>query len=83
MMTNPVGRLSANNAAFNWMNASNSLMKVPPVVIGNSSYNVAFGKNLETQMLNDSFNYKAYSAMADSQEKLQKANVKRSFSTFA
>lgn len=73
MMTGSVSSLSfANNAAFSWMNSANSLMSFK----GNSNA-------LQLQMLNDSFNYKAYTAMADSQEKLKKENIERSFSVFA
>lgn len=72
MMTNTVSRLSASNAAYNWMSAANSLMSFK----GNS-------KNLELQMLNDSFKYQAYTAIADSQDKVQKENIKRTFSIFA
>lgn len=86
MMTNPIGRLSANNAAYNWMGAANSLTNLCSFS-GSSTCNPASllssEKNLAAQMLNDSFQYQAYSAMADSQEKLQKENIKRSFSTFA
>lgn len=73
MMIKPVSRLSANDAAFGWMNAANAL----------SCCNGGNSKGLELQMLQDSFNYKACSALADTQEKLQKENIKRSFSTFA
>lgn len=85
MMTNPVSRLSASNAAFGWMQAANARLNllsccgtgVPSAALYNAD------KNLTLQMLNDSFQYKAYTATADSQEKLQKENIKRSFSIFA
>lgn len=72
MMTNPIGRLSANNAAFHWMSAANSLCSFK----GNSN-------PLQQQMLMDSFNYKCYSAMAETQDKINKDNIERSFSLFA
>lgn len=72
MMTNRIGGLNAMNAAFNWMGAANSLMSFQ----GNS-------RALELQMLNDSFNYKAYSAMDDMQQRIINNNIKRSFSVFA
>lgn len=72
MMTQTVSRLSANNAAYNWMNAANSLCSFK----GDS-------RNLELQMLNDSFRYRAYNAIADSEDKVRKENIKRTFSIFA
>lgn len=72
MMTQTVSRLSASNAAYNWMSNANALLSFK----GNS-------KNLELQMLNDSFRYRAYSAMADSEDKVRKENIKRTFSIFA
>ena len=72
MMTNPIGGLTANYAAYNWMNAANSLMTFK----GNSTY-------LQQQMLNDSLNYKAGLLMQETQDKLTKDNIKRTFSVFA
>lgn len=72
MMTNRIGGLNAMNAAFNWMGATNSLCSFQ----GNS-------RAIEMQMIQDSFNYKAYSAMDETQQKIAKDNIKRTFSTFA
>lgn len=69
MMVNPIARLSANNAAFNMMNAADSLCSFK----GNS-------KSLELGMLNDSFIYKAALQMEKTQKKLSDANIKRTFS---
>lgn len=85
MMTNRIPGLSASNAAFNWMNAANARLSMLSCCGGKPSFAGLYNadKNLSLQMLNDSFQYQAYTAMADSQEKLEKENIKRSFSTFA
>lgn len=83
MMTNPIGRLSANNAAYNWMNAANARINLLSFGGNNTAALFAADKNLQQQMLMDSFNYKCYSALADMQERIQKENIKRSFSIFA
>lgn len=72
MMTNPIGGLTAYNAAYNWMSAANSLMSFK----GNSTA-------LQLQMLNDGVAYKAGLLMQESQDKITKDNIKRTFSTFA
>ena len=82
MMTNPVGSLSASNAAFNWMNAASARVGLLSFQ-GNSASLLAMDKNFASNMLNDSFQYQAYSAMADSEAKLKKENIKRTFSIFA
>lgn len=82
MMVNTINRLSANNAAFNLMNAANARLNLIGFK-GNSASLLAMDNQLSCDMLNDSFKYQAYSAMADSDEKLQKENIKRSFSIFA
>lgn len=82
MFISPISRLSANNAAFNWMNSANSLMGL--ISFGGSPRSLlAAEQQLTMGMLTDSFKYRAYNAMADSQEKLEKENIKRTFSTFA
>ena len=84
MMTGSVSRLSASNAAYGWMSVANSLMNLS--FRGSSmpyASLLSADKNLTLNMLNDSFRYQAYNAMADSQEKVQKENIKRSFSIFA
>lgn len=72
MMTNPIGSLTANNAAYRWMSAANSLMTFK----GNST-------PLQLQMLNDSLAYRAGLLMQESQDRITKENIKRTFSIFA
>ena len=71
MMVNPIPRLSVNNAAFNMMNASASLMQG-----GNSNA-------LNGEMLNDNLIYKASLLMEDSQKRAKMDNIKRTFDVFA
>lgn len=82
MMTNPIGRLSANNAAYNWMNASNSLIGLCSFR-GNSASLMSAERNLRLNMLNDSLNYRAGLLMDESMKKVQDENIKRTFSMFA
>lgn len=80
MMTQTVSRLSAMNAAYNWMSAADSLRAMtssPYSFKGNNS------KYLELQMCQDAFRYQAYNAIADSEDKVRKENIKRTFSIFA
>lgn len=77
----PAGRLSASTAAFNWMSAANQIAFTG--CCGDPASRLSAEKNLTFGMLNDSFEYQAYSAMADSQDRIAKENIKRSFSTFA
>lgn len=83
-MTNTVSRLSASNAAYNLMSAADARMNLA-FRGGSMSYAslLSADKNLALDMLNDSFQYQAYTALADSQEKIEKENIKRSFSIFA
>lgn len=86
MMTGSVASLQASNAAFNWMNAASARLGLLSCCGGGQPsftglYNA--DKKYELDMLNDSFQYQAYTAMADSQEKIKKENIKRSFSIFA
>ena len=86
MMTGQVSRINAGNAAFGWMQAANARMGLLSCCGGGQPsfqglYNA--DKQLELDMLNDSFQYQAYNAMADSQDKVAKENIKRSFSIFA
>lgn len=86
MMTGSVASLNANNAAFGWMQAANARLGMLSCCGGGQPsfkglYNA--DRNLELDMLNDSFNYQAYTAMAGSMEKIKKENIKRSFSIFA
>ena len=82
MFVGPVGRLSSNNAAFNWMNASNSLMGLCSFG-GNTDRLRRAELGLTLGMLNDSLNYKAGILQEESARKLSKENIKRTFSTFA
>lgn len=82
MFVSPISRLNASNAAFGWMSAADSLMGLMSFG-GSPASLLSAEKSLTTSMLNDSFKYQAYTALADSQEKLEKENIKRSFSTFA
>lgn len=72
MMTNPIGGLSANNAAYNWINNSNSLHSL-----------MTSDKNLSLSMLNDVFVYKTGLLQEESIKKVSDENIKRAFSTFA
>lgn len=72
MMTNRVGTLTANSAAYNRMSAANSLMSFK----GNSTA-------LQLQMLNDSLRYKAGLMMEKTEDTITKENIKRTFSIFA
>ena len=86
MMTDSVSRLQASNAAFGWMQAANARLGMISCCGGGQPSFRGLNnsdRNLELDMLNDSFQYQAYTAMADSQEKIKKDNIKRSFSTFA
>jgi len=84
MMTNRIGGLTAGNAAFNWMNASNSLMNLSfRGNSGSSSSLLSSEKNLTAGMLNDSLMYKASLLQDESMKKVQNDHIKRSFSTFA
>lgn len=84
MMTGSVASLNASNAAFNWMQTANARMGMLSCC-GQPSFKGLHNSdtNLQLDMLNDSFRYQAYNAMADSQEKVKKENNKRSFSMFA
>jgi len=82
MMTNRIGGLTAGNAAFNWMNASNSLMGLT-AFRGNSRSLLSAEQNLTSGMLNDSLMYKAGLLQEESMKKIQNENIKRTFSIFA
>ena len=83
MMVGTVSRLSANNAAFNSMMASNSIMNLAFRGNGQSTANLfATEKNLQTQMANDRLMYKANLLLEDSFDKLQKEKIKRTFNIF-
>lgn len=91
MITPVISRLSAinsmNNAAYGMMQSADALMKL--VTFAGTNPNVDLGKlnsvekNLMMKMLNDSFIYKISREQEKQLEKLEKENIKRSFSTFA
>ena len=81
MMTNPVGGLTSN-AAYSYMSAANSLANLA-FTGGAPASLLAADKQLNAQMIGDSFRYQAYSAMQKTDDNIQKQNIKRSFSTFA
>lgn len=85
MMTNPVASLNAMNAAYNWMSVANARLGLLSFAGSGVSSSALLNadKNYEPDMLNDSFMYQAYSAMADTQARITKDNIKRSFSIFA
>lgn len=83
MMTNPIGGLTSNNAAYNWMSAANSLRNLTSFGRGNSASLLAAEKRLNISMLNDSIAYRAGLLMQESQDKIAKENIKRTFSIFA
>lgn len=71
MMTNPVGSLQANSAAFRWQQNADRILHF----CGNS-------KDMELQMQQDSFQYKAYNEMQDTNDRITKQNIKRTFEMF-
>lgn len=87
MFVGPVSRLSSNNAAFNWMNASSSLVGLCSFTGNSNTNNFRNLKSAELGltlgMLNDSLNYKAGMLQEQSMKKLSDENIKRTFSTFA
>jgi len=86
MMTNPIGGLTASSAAYNYMSSANSLIRLCSFKGGNSASSLASissaEKNLTLGMLNDSFKYQAGLLMQESQDRITKANIKRTFSMF-
>lgn len=83
MFIKPVGRLSANDAAFNYMNASNSLTSLCTFTGADRRSLLSSELKLRRDMLNDSLNYKAALLQEATLKKLSEENIKRSFSTFA
>lgn len=82
MMTNPIGGLTASNAAYNYMNSANALMNLCSFKGGNSASLLSAEKSLTLGMLNDSLRYKAGLLMQESQDKLAKENIKHTFTMF-
>lgn len=83
MMTNPIGGLTASNAAYNWMSAANSLLALSSCNTGNTASLFAAEKRLRLNMLNDEVAYQAGLLMQESQDKITKDNIERTFSIFA
>ena len=82
MFVSPINRLSASNAAFNWMSSAGSLMSLTTFG-GNPTSLLSAENNLAMGMLNDSLIYKASLLQEESMKKLENENIKRTFSTFA
>lgn len=83
MMVQTINRLSANNAAYNWMSSADALRSLAFTGGGNSKAIQEYEKRLQAQMLNDSLNYKANLLIEESMDRVRKENIKRSFSIFA
>lgn len=85
MFVGGISHLNANNAAYNWMCAADSLrdLTFSGCCSGNPPSRLSTDKTLTLQMLNDSFRYQAYSAMEESEKRATDENIKRSFSIFA
>lgn len=82
MMTNPIGGLMATNAAYNWMNAANARLGLLSFK-GNMKQAHQKDKQLELDMLNYGLQYKAGLLMDETNKKIEKDHIKRSFSIFA
>lgn len=82
MIVSPISRLTANNAAYNWMNASNALMGLINFQ-GNPRTLMAAEQALNSSMLQSSLLYKTSLLQEESLKKLEDQNIKRTFSTFA
>lgn len=82
MMTNPIGSLTANNAAYNWMSSANALMGLS-FRGGNSASLLAQENLLTTGMMQDQWLWEEGNLMQESQNKITKDNIKRTFSVFA
>lgn len=84
MMIKPVSRLSANNAAFNCMNNAAALNGLCSFAGGaDSALLLSKEKSLNADMLRNSLIYKTSLLQEESLDKLNKENIKRTFSTFA
>lgn len=80
----PTAGTVRSHAANSWMNSAAALVSMTGNVANMSPTQLLYAeKNLRLGMMNDSFNYKAYSLMGETADKIQKENIKRSFSTFA
>lgn len=81
MMIQTINRLNAMNAAYNWMSSADALRSLA-FTGGDSRSLLSREKVLNAQMLNDSLMYKASLLMEESQDKVNKENIKRTFSMF-
>ncbi len=80
-------RLTAINSAYSAMSASNAMMRLTASAgsfTGMDSRSLlASEQRLSRDVLTNSFTYKAAMAQEEALKKLEKENIKRSFSTFA
>lgn len=82
MMINPISRLTANNAAFNMMNDANSIINLCSFK-GDPAAAFAMEQRLTQDMLRNQLQYQASLEMEETQDRLNKENIKRTFSIFA
>ena len=83
MYVSQVGMM--NNAAFNTMQNCDTMMGMTRNA-GSATNMQALSKketNLQVQNLQNQLTYQACDAMEDSQQKMKKDNIKRSFTMFA
>jgi len=87
MIISSMPRLTALNSAYSGMSASNALMRLTAsagsFTGGSTRALLASEQQLSNDMLTNSFTYRAAMAQEDAMKKLEKENIKRSFSTFA
>jgi hypothetical protein len=83
IMVNPINRLNANNAAYNWMSSANSIMGLCSFSGANSLMLLNSEKQLTSDMFRDTTLYKASLLQEETAKKLSDENIKRTFSTFA
>jgi hypothetical protein len=74
---NPLGRLRASSAAYNWMSTASALSN--PSFAGGDYKK---GLQMQLQLQNDIFQISTGNAMQDMNDRITKAKIKRSFSIF-
>lgn len=84
-VTGRIGAISTmHNSAFNWMNSANALISMTGNAANQSPAVLhAAEKKLLLSMHNDSLMYRIAELQDETYRKLEKDNIKRSFSTFA
>lgn len=82
MMIRPTSRLNANNAASNWMQASNSLVNFSSFDT-NPALKLGSEQRLTADMFNNKTLYKAGMLQDEASKKYTDDNIKVTFSTFA